>query len=320
MAGDLDADGNLDLVTNREIRLGNGDGTFQPPIAIDLPAQIPAGYHSPVAQQAASVAVGDLNGDGKLDLTVTGRSSISVYTGSGYYGPYYNHYSSGHVNVLLGNGDGTVTHSSLTDFPQQQGGESLALADLNNDNQLDLVAGSYSVGNRFLGNGDGSLQAPASFGTGGYATSPALLGDFDEDGNIDVLTRDYSFWLTRGNGDGTFDSPSQFRPDQSSDYPQSVAVGDINGDGHMDIAYTTQRVEVTEYETYYGYWGTYEFLPRASCTVRRRSSWAAATARSVPRSRATWVRTMASPARCIPADSPISTATGCSTWSRPTAS
>jgi hypothetical protein len=261
-SGDLDADGNLDLVTSREIRLGNGDGTFQAPIAIDLPAQIPAGYHSPIAQVPGSVAVGDLDGDGKLDLTVTGRSSISVFAGWGYYGPYYNHYSSGYANVLLGNGDGTVTHSSLTDFPQQ-GGESLALADLDNDNTLDLVASNYSAGYRFLGNGDGSLQAPAFFSTGGYSTSPVLLGDFDEDGNVDVLSRDYRFWLTRGKGDGTFENPSQFSPDQSGDYPQSVAVGDINADGHMDIAYTTQRVEVTEYEAYYGYYGGVYYRPIA---------------------------------------------------------
>ncbi len=261
-AGDLDSDGDLDLITSGEIRLNNGDGTFQPPIGIDLPAQIPAGYHSPVAQQPASVAVGDLNGDGKLDLAITGRSSISVFTGWGYYGPYYNHYSSGFANVLLGNGDGTVSHSSLTDFPQQ-GGETLALADLDNDNDLDLVAGGYSQGYRFLGNGDGTLQAPVSFGTGGYTTYPLLLGDFDEDGNIDVLTQYYSFWLTRGKGDGSFENPTQVSPNQSSDYPQSVAVGDINADGHLDIAYTTQRVEVTEYEPYYGYYGGLYYRPVA---------------------------------------------------------
>jgi hypothetical protein len=262
-AGDLNADGKLDLVTSDNIFLGNGDGSFQPPIAIELPPQIPTGYHSPVAQQAGSVAVGDLNGDGKLDLMVTGRSSISVFTGWGYYGPYYNHYSSGFANVLLGNGDGTVTHSSLTDFPQQGAhGEAVALVDLNGDNALDLLANSSNGStftSAFLSNGAGSLAEPTHFSSG-YGLSSVQTGDFDEDGNLDLLTRGFGngFVLNRGRGDGTFENPTPFSTEQSGQTPTSVAVGDINADGHLDIAYTTQRVEVTEYGYYPGYYGYYK--------------------------------------------------------------
>jgi hypothetical protein len=262
-AGDLNADGKLDVVTSDNIFLGNGDGTFQPPIAINLPPQIPAGYHSPVAQQSSSVAVGDLNGDGKLDLVVPGRSTIDVYLGPGYYGPYFNTYTSGFVNVLLGNGDGTVSSESVTYFPQQGAyGEALALVDLNGDNALDLLVNSpngNTFTSAFLGNGAGSLAAPSHFGSG-YGLSSVQTGDFDEDGNLDLLTRGFStgFMLNRGRGDGTFENATQFTPDSTGQTPTSVAVGDINADGHLDIAYTTQRVEVTEYGYYSGYYGYYK--------------------------------------------------------------
>lgn len=260
-AGDLNSDGNLDMVTNREILLGNGDGTFQSPIAIDLPPQIPTGYPAPLPQQPSSVAVGDLNGDGKLDLVVTGTTWWQVYAGGGYYGPYYHFFESGHANVLLGNGDGTVAHASVTEYPQQSYvGEALALVDLNHDNALDLLMtrmhGQQS--SVLLGDGEGSLAAPGHFASGnGWWGGAVLSGDFDEDGRLDLLTRDAynGFSLNKGRGDGSFDSPLQFTPEQSGLIPGSAAVGDINADGHLDIVFTTQRLEVTEYVP--GYWGYY---------------------------------------------------------------
>jgi hypothetical protein len=90
---------------------------------------IPTGYHSPVPQFPGSVAVGDINGDGTLDLVITGRATMKVYAGRGNYGePIYNTYTSGHVNVLLGNGDGTVQPAIVSSFPRQSYGEAAALA------------------------------------------------------------------------------------------------------------------------------------------------------------------------------------------------
>jgi hypothetical protein len=264
VAGDLNGDGKLDLATNSQIFLGSGNGTFQSPTAINLPPQIPTGYSAPVAQQPTSVAVGDLNDDGKLDLVVTGRSTISVNNvyyipGYGYYSNF-NTYTSGQVNVLLGNGDGTMGNAAVTNFPQQgQIGEALAVVDLNHDSVLDLVVTSASgsmTSSAFLGSGNGPFAAPNDFSTGNGAAS-VLTGDFDEDGSLDLVTRSYSsgFMLNKGRGDGTFDNPTQITPDQSGLPPRSVAVGDINADGHLDIAFTTQRVEVTQYLP--GYWGYY---------------------------------------------------------------
>src|SRR5439155_9570844 len=81
------------------VLLGNGDGSFsETPNAADL------GYGS---HTSGSVAVGDFNADGKLDLGVT---SSALAGGSwGYWGNYYPGYSVGYANVVLGTGDGSFS-------------------------------------------------------------------------------------------------------------------------------------------------------------------------------------------------------------------
>ena len=158
-AGDLNKDGNLDLVITCQqgivaVLLGKGDGNFQPPTYISLPG---------VTAVAAPI---DLNGDGFLDI-----AAIAVSSQNG---------GSSTVNVLLNQGNGTF--AAPRSFPASAGVvlTGISSGDFNGDGKQDIVAGTPVV--VFYGNGDGTLQAPApTAATGGIAT-----GDFNRDGKTDL--------------------------------------------------------------------------------------------------------------------------------------
>ncbi len=108
--GDFNRDGQFDVVTTNaadlSVLLGNGDGTFQAPLSLTLPAQFPPGYDGTTGlpQSPTSVAVGDVNRDGTLDIVTT--SNTFECTSHGYYGCYDGVYH-GAAQVLMGRGDGS---------------------------------------------------------------------------------------------------------------------------------------------------------------------------------------------------------------------
>jgi hypothetical protein len=264
LAGDVNGDKKADLVVahrdNLTVHVGNGNGTFQSPQTVTLPAQFPPGYTGtdPLPQLVNSTAVGDLNADGKLDLVVGGQTVFSVLTGSGYYGNYYSTYINQYVNVLLGNGDGTFSLKQST--PADSPTTAIVLGDFTGDGRPDVAtdrAGAYGDLVRvYPGNADGTLGAPVGTPPG---TTPGTLvagvpaSDFDNDTKLDLLARDYSgrLFVLKGQGDGTFVPTPAF---SAGTYPSSVAVGDLNGDGALDIAvpWTSTRFGS------YGYYGGYD--------------------------------------------------------------
>lgn len=201
------------------VLMGNGDGTFQAPVSYDTGARF-----------ADSIAVADVNWDGKPDLVVANRCSGADCL------------SNGSVGVLLGNGDGTfqpVVIYSSGGF----GAESVAVADLNRDGRLDLVVAnrclsalSCASGNIgvLFGNGDGTFQSPlVTNGTSGGDVSMAVA-DVNRDRKPDVVLVDALFVrVLLGNGDGTFHAGVAYA--SSGDSPNPVAIGDMNGDGNLDI-------------------------------------------------------------------------------------
>ena len=136
------------------VLLGNGDGTFA------AAAQFFATDRFPV-----SVAVSDLNGDGKLDLVTANES--------------------GSVSVLSGNGNGTF--QAARNYADGKTHTSVAVADFNGDGKRDVVTADEGSGtvSLWLGNGDSTLWYAGAFITGS-SPSAVVVGDFNGDGRPDV--------------------------------------------------------------------------------------------------------------------------------------
>jgi FG-GAP-like repeat/Bacterial Ig-like domain (group 3)/FG-GAP repeat len=246
--GDVNGDGIPDLVVANEcmesgsacigamsLLLGNGDGTFQPPVVF-----------SSGGVDASLVVIKDVNGDGKPDLVVSNNSSSNTAD------------SLGEVSILLGNGDGTFQ----TPAPYSSGGfqaTSVAISDVNGDGNLDLVVsnlcdaimstgctpnGGVSV---LLGNGDGTFQTAVEYGSGGYQASFAAVQDVNGDGKPDLVVANLCQSVNSkgicagtgevsvlvGNGDGTFQTPVLYSTGGTQ--ADSVVIGDVNRDGRPDL-------------------------------------------------------------------------------------
>jgi hypothetical protein len=195
---------------------------------------------------AFSVAVTDVNRDGKPDLLVancatSGNCSDNLSV----------------VGVILGNGDGTfqpvVTYVSGGAYA-----ESLAAADVNGDGKPDMVVGiacntddctnNAALVGVLLGNGDGTFQPVVTYGAGGIGgccgPQPVTVADVNGDGKPDLLVASCSsappnctngsvVGVLLGNGDGTFQTTVTYN--SGGYFAHSVVVADVNGDGTPDI-------------------------------------------------------------------------------------
>jgi hypothetical protein len=237
-AGDFNGDGKLDVVSiaggawEIDVAFGSGDGTFQNPPVTNI-FSFSSG-HTPYA-----MAVGDFNGDGRLDVAVWG-----------IYSPGPN----SEVNIFLGNGNGTFTFSGTYTAPNSSdgnpGSNSLAMADFNGDGKLDLaVLAPYNNQNVscvyiYLGNGDGTFQTAVAYSTidpvypYNVNVHGMAVGDLNGDGLPDIaVTQSNGVAVLLNNGSGVFGTAAYYDDTlccgNAGDL--GIAIGDVNGDNKNDI-------------------------------------------------------------------------------------
>ena len=228
----------------------------------------------------SDLAVGDLNGDGHLDI-VTANDTARV------------------ICVLLGAGNGTFAPAMIT--PTGDLAEAVAVADLDGDGAQDVVVGLWTGYGVLLGHGDGKFAPIATHTFEGGANEVRLcaldgdaypdlvkidangialasylghgdgtfgaaqlrgplqggmnglaVGDLNADGKLDAVVSkgDCGGEMSRvlGNGDGTFGPVLQFDSEQCNPYP--VVIGDVTGDGKPDAV--TSLVTISSLSVYPG--------------------------------------------------------------------
>lgn len=246
--GDLNGDGWLDAVAvsgdgfDRYVAsmLGNGDGTFDPPVELAI-------------ADLGFPKLAHFNGDANLDLLLPGHDFATVYpgNGNGTFGAgirstvpardmlYADLNGDGKmdfvsswvrsINVGLNDGTGHFTSSNVTQ--EEIGG--VALADFDGDGRIDLLCSTYTGTQMRFGNGDGTFRAPLPFTitpTPNYPSrDPMATADFDGDGKVDVA---FGTGVYLNDGNGGFRSRAEYRT-----YPSGIAAADMDGSGRADLVF-----------------------------------------------------------------------------------
>jgi len=194
------------------VLLGTGTGSFG------------AKTDFPTGANPRMMAMGDLSGDGKMDLAVA-------------------NYNSGTVSVLLGTGTGSF--GAKTDYATGVHPFSAAIGDLNGDGKADLAVANEgrawpqadsSTVSVLLGTGGGAFGARTDRSTGAYSNPQSVaIGDLNGDGTADlavanVTSRTVSVFL--GTGGGAFGARTDY---PTGDNPRLYAIVDLNGDGNADL-------------------------------------------------------------------------------------
>jgi hypothetical protein len=214
VVGDFNGDGKLDLAVscyadapNQHevyILLGNGDGTFQTPIA-GFPGN-------------GALAAADVNGDGKLDLI------LQQVEGAG---PEITA-----AQTYLGNGDGTFSNASnyILALPTSSNvlpSLGVVIGDFNSDGKLDVAAGNAVL----LSNGNGTFQG-IQYGPGGGGFF--VIGDFDKSGTPGLAAVGSDINIYRNSGGGML-SLTQSYIYQGWSTVEGIVTADFNGDGNPDL-------------------------------------------------------------------------------------
>jgi hypothetical protein len=230
--GDFNNDGYPDLLTVNNsnvwglgLILGNGDGTFQPPIEV---------VGNDTYGAFGGIVAGDFNKDGSLDFAVLWLVG---------YGPVQ-------LSVYLNDGVGhfTLNNNYIIGVSPTRMSRSLATADLNSDGNLDLIAPDLSNNTVAIlyGNGNGTFQNAIELPLP-YAPTGVAIGDFNKDKKPDIVIASSTgccpfaggITVLLNNGNGTFQSPVSY-PDPAGVDNGLVAVADLNADGKLDVVESSE--------------------------------------------------------------------------------
>ncbi|MBL0193388.1 MAG: VCBS repeat-containing protein [Myxococcales bacterium] len=257
-AGDVDGDGDVDLVSVREeygnsnvtILVNNGTGTFAD--GVD--------YRIDVAFVGGSIAMGDLNGDGRPDLAISVGSGVNVLmnNGNGTFAAKVDYAAppgtialrdlngdrkpdmavagAGGVTVFLNSGTGTfgapLVYATTRTRVEGAPGTFLAVGDVDGDGDLDLAASGNDGADVLLNYGAGTFAPYVHYALPGVESAVGL-GDLDGDGRPELAVESLSgLTVLRNNGDGTFGREELY---ETGGGPTAIAMSDLDRDGKLDV-------------------------------------------------------------------------------------
>ncbi|CAF1150131.1 unnamed protein product [Adineta steineri] len=218
--GDLNNDNRLDIVVSNYgtntvgIFLGYGDGNFTMIVT----------YSTGLQSWPYWVSLGDFNGDNALDIAVP---------------TFDNEY----VSVFMNYGNGSFSDATFYSSGPGAGPSCASIGDFNNDNILDIAVANNGINNVVVlfGFGDGTFLLGRAYSTGSGSIPRAIaVGDFNIDGQLDIVVTNFqlsTFGIFLGDGREPYASAINYATNDESQ-PHSVAVGDFNNDGWMDIVVT----------------------------------------------------------------------------------
>ncbi len=235
--GDVDGDGDLDVLavsenqfqeTTTRLYTNNGNGAFSEVVGIEF-----------IGVSFGSIALADIDGDGDLDVLVTGSNDAAEPVAA-----LYQNDGGGHFTEITGHSLTRVKNSSV------------AFSDVDGDGDQDLLitgaeANFSPVTNLYFNDGSGNFTLDSNSPFQGVSQGNTVFADVNNDGfediwisgSIDGFDRVADIWIN--NGAGGFTSRGFFQTHSYGD----VAFADIDGDGALDLA-VTRSTNFSDPETF----------------------------------------------------------------------